>query len=78
MMLPAPNSTPNDSSMMGSGVKNLENESEKTAVTYMMMAMTEEILNQKKIFFSVWIITSLLTEDLFVSGSVNTQSTKLL
>ena len=32
MMLPAPNNTPKDSSMMGSGVKNLENESEKTAV----------------------------------------------
>ena len=78
MMLPAPNSTPNESSMMGSGVKNLENESENTAVTYMMMAMIEEMLNHKKIFFSVWIITSLLAGVLLASGSVNTQRTKLL
>ena len=53
IIFPAPKSTPNESRMIGSGVRNLENDKENTAVTYMMRAIMENMLNQKKIFFSV-------------------------
>ena len=78
MIFPAPSSTPNESNMIGSGVRYFEKVKENTAIIYIVIAKIEEMLNQKNMFFSVWIITSLLAGDLCAAGSVKTHSTKLL